>query len=78
MVGTRANAMLGDDRPFSTKRTHNPAMQPAAAQVGRQKWARAQARHNAARQFEHQPNRSVNLTPHDAHTSWLSSVGGSG
>jgi hypothetical protein len=54
-------------RPFSTWRTHNPAMQPAAAQAGRQKWVRAQARQNAARQFEHHPNGSISATAHVSH-----------
>ena len=41
-------------------------MQPAAWQVGLQKWFRPQASQKAARQFEHQPNGSARATPHEA------------
>jgi hypothetical protein len=41
-------------------------MQPAAWQVGKQKWVAAQASQKAAAQFEHQPNGSLSATPHPA------------
>jgi hypothetical protein len=41
-------------------------MQPAAAQVGVQKWARPQSKQSATRQFPHQPKRSAKAAPHVA------------